>query len=81
MPIRLFVSALFLMGGLAVSGCSTSAGTIPGPEARAQGAQGQERVTICHRGRTMRVPRPAVQAHLNHGDTLGACTRRGRRGR
>jgi len=34
---------------------------------------GQDKVTICHNGKTMQVAAPAVQAHLNHGDTLGAC--------
>ena len=35
---------------------------------------GQSKVVICHKGRqTMEVPEPAVQAHLNHGDTLGPC--------
>lgn len=30
-------------------------------------------VTICHNGNTQQVNENAVQAHLNHGDTLGAC--------
>lgn len=34
---------------------------------------GQPKVTICHKGRTIHVAEPAVQAHLNHGDTLGPC--------
>jgi hypothetical protein len=34
---------------------------------------GQPKVTICHKGREISVAEPAVQAHLNHGDTLGAC--------
>ena len=29
--------------------------------------------TLCHRGQTLEVAEPAVQAHLGHGDTLGAC--------
>jgi len=36
---------------------------------------GQEKVTLCHNGKnTITVGAPAVPAHLNHGDTLGACT-------
>ncbi len=31
------------------------------------------KVEICHRGRTICIPVWAVQWHLNHGDTLGAC--------
>ena len=33
-----------------------------------------EKVTICHKGvQTAAVAAPAVSAHLQHGDTLGAC--------
>jgi len=28
---------------------------------------------VCHRGRTLTVGTPATDAHLRHGDTLGAC--------
>ena len=47
--------------------------------ARAQKAgRGQEKVLICHKPGTedqeeIRVARPAVEAHINHGDTLGEC--------
>jgi len=36
--------------------------------------KGKEKVTICHNGQTITVARPAVAAHLAHGDTEGACT-------
>jgi hypothetical protein len=43
-------------------------------------AVSQSRATICHippgnpaKARTITVGRPAVPAHLAHGDTLGAC--------
>src|SRR5262245_45630749 len=32
-----------------------------------------EKVTICHKGHTISVSKNALQAHLNHGDTLGPC--------
>jgi hypothetical protein len=35
---------------------------------------GQEKVTICHNGNTIEVSESALEAHLNHGDTQGACT-------
>src|SRR5262249_51851870 len=35
--------------------------------------KGREKVTICHKGHTIRVARPAVKAHLRHGDTVGPC--------
>jgi len=31
------------------------------------------KVTVCHNNKTICVASDAVQAHLNHGDTLGAC--------
>lgn len=33
----------------------------------------EEKVTICHKGNTIEVAESAVQAHLDHGDTLGPC--------
>ena len=37
--------------------------------------KGREKVTLCHKGRvTITVTRPAVAAHLRHGDTQGPCT-------
>ena len=35
--------------------------------------KGQDKVTICHKGKTIQVAAPAVKAHLKHGDSLGAC--------
>jgi hypothetical protein len=32
-----------------------------------------KKVVICHKGNTIEVAEPAVNAHLNHGDTIGAC--------
>ena len=37
------------------------------------GDQGQEKVTICHKGHTITVGAPALAAHKAHGDTEGAC--------
>ncbi|MDO8492280.1 MAG: hypothetical protein Q7S34_01405 [bacterium] len=34
---------------------------------------GQDKVKICHKGKTLEVAAPAVQAHVKHGDTLGQC--------
>ncbi len=39
---------------------------------------GQDKVTICHKGNTITIGAPAVDAHLrNHGDTIGACAQGG----
>ncbi len=35
--------------------------------------KGREKVTICHKGRTITVAMPSVFAHLKHGDTRNAC--------
>jgi len=32
-----------------------------------------EKITLCHKGKTIKVDESAVAAHLAHGDTLGAC--------
>ena len=32
-----------------------------------------DRVRVCHRGRTLVINENALEAHLRHGDTLGAC--------
>lgn len=33
-----------------------------------------KKVSICHKGQTLEVAEPAVEAHLGHGDTLGPCS-------
>jgi hypothetical protein len=49
------------------------------PEARGDAEEhgngaGQQKVTLCRKGKnTITVGAPAQDAHLNHGDTLGAC--------
>ncbi len=39
---------------------------------------GQDKVTICHKGDTITIGAPAVDAHVNnHGDTIGECAEGG----
>jgi hypothetical protein len=45
----------------------------PGGESEAEGGRGQEKVALCHKGKPLTVAEPAVDAHLRHGDSLGAC--------
>lgn len=33
----------------------------------------KDKVSVCHKGHTLSISRNALQAHLNHGDTLGPC--------
>jgi len=49
-----------------------------GPSAKAGGVvahsdKGQSKVTICHKGVTITIARAALDAHLAHGDRVGAC--------
>lgn len=37
------------------------------------GNPNRPKVEVCHNGRTICISENAVQAHLNHGDTLGSC--------
>jgi hypothetical protein len=52
-------------------------GEARGPEAaksRGGGSGGQDKVTLCHKDKnTLTVGAPAQEAHLRHGDILGAC--------
>ena len=37
------------------------------------GSEGQDKVTLCHKNKTLTVGAQAQAAHLRHGDSLGAC--------
>ena len=43
-----------------------------GDQSKGKG-KGQEKVTICHKGKTITVARPALKGHLKHNDTEGPC--------
>jgi hypothetical protein len=36
-------------------------------------AYGKHKIVICHKGRTLHIPLPALKGHMRHGDKLGAC--------
>lgn len=36
--------------------------------------KGRVKVTICHKGHTIKIAKPALKAHLKHGDHVGVCT-------
>ncbi len=57
------ITASLLTPVLIAAGC-VAVGPPAGPPAA---------VVICHKGKTMELPEPAVQAHLGHGDSLGPC--------
>jgi hypothetical protein len=47
--------------------------TVPETPTPDTSADGQEKVTICHKGHTITVGAPAVPSHERHGDIEGAC--------
>ena len=49
------------------------AGVVLIPGGHSDAGDPPKKVVICHKGSTLEVAEPAVQAHMNHGDTLGAC--------
>ena len=68
-------SVLLTLASLILAGAVSSALTLTSAPADAS----QDKTTICHKAgalnpKTLQVPAQAVQAHLNHGDTLGPCT-------
>jgi hypothetical protein len=82
-PLAAVVLALLIaVAVLALAGVSV-AGNGHGKGGSASSAQyqyssggkqyGKHRVTLCHKGHTIRVAPPAVKAHLKHGDKLGPC--------
>jgi hypothetical protein len=56
---------------------SEPSGETMGPEAANDGggggSGGQDKVPLCHKGKTITVGAPAQEAHLRHGDSRGAC--------
>ena len=45
----------------------------PGDEDEEREESGGEKVTVCHKGKTLSVGAPAEPAHLGHGDSSGPC--------
>jgi hypothetical protein len=56
-----------------VSGSNTSYDFQPSAAVPPAPGKGKEKVKLCHKGHTITVGKPAVKAHLKHGDHLGAC--------
>jgi hypothetical protein len=48
-------------------------GSVAFAEQEDEDGQGQQKVTLCHKGHTITVGAPAVAAHERHGDDEGAC--------
>jgi len=61
------------LAALLLLSLGATAGAKPGPPGNGKG-KGRVKVTLCHKGKTIRVAFPAVKAHLRHGDRLGPCS-------
>jgi hypothetical protein len=69
-------AAIFLAAMMAsVAALGQAASTTPSASQYAYGPGGDQykKVTICHKGKTIRVSVHALKGHLRHHDTLGAC--------
>lgn len=67
--MKLVIAAIAM---LAVAGCAVVPTHRTGMSGSAPRA-GDDSVVLCHKGKTMQLPRSAMQGHLNHGDRLGRC--------
>lgn len=75
LALSVAVTALTMLGVLGGVGFAKSSLTA------AQYQYGKDKVTICHKGKTLKVAKPSLKAHLEHGDTLGACATDKRKGK
>lgn len=65
-PLRILILALALV--------PLTAWATYSPRGGGHGKAGADKVTVCHKGKkTLVIARPALQAHLGHGDTRGPC--------
>jgi hypothetical protein len=71
------LAGALVLTALLVSPLSATAGKGRGDNGVENGkpgkGKGRVKVTLCHKGHTIRVGFPAVRAHLRHRDTLGRC--------
>ncbi|MBD0338188.1 MAG: hypothetical protein ICV67_02770 [Thermoleophilia bacterium] len=71
--VVLLAMATVVLAGLALAGN----GKGPSPAQYGYGpagkAYGKAKITICHKGKTIRVAAPAWKAHQKHGDLPHAC--------
>ena len=73
--MALIALAAVVLASLAIAGPGKGNGAAAsqyayGPAGK---AYGKTKITICHKGKTIRVAAPAWKGHQKHGDTLNAC--------
>ena len=65
---------LLLALTLAVAACAyTPDRRYGGVYGKGYAEPGQDRVLVCHKGKTMELPMPALNGHLGHCDYRGPC--------
>ena len=69
----LALAGALVLTALLVAPLAATAGHGRGEDGKPGKGKGRVKVTLCHKGHTIRVGFPAVRAHLRHGDTLGRC--------
>jgi uncharacterized membrane protein YgcG len=67
------VAALTVLSAVAVFAALGGIGLANGVISVAQYQYGHDKVTICHKGKTLTISTKAWPAHQRHGDTQGAC--------
>jgi hypothetical protein len=74
MRLSLAATIVVVMSALAGWSLTTAYGVLGGDVAVAQYYYEDNKVTICHKGKsTITVSESAVPAHQEHGDTIGPC--------
>ena len=71
--VVLIALAAVVLAGLAVAANGKGAAAAQYAYGPAGKAYGKTKITICHKGKTLRVAAPAWKGHQKHGDHLGAC--------
>jgi hypothetical protein len=71
-PLSVLPIALF---AILAGGCVTHDGRYDDRyhSGKIAGEPGQDRVLVCHKGKTMELPESALNGHMNHGDHRGPC--------
>ena len=67
------VAVVAVVAFAAIGGTGVAGGPGSGKSQYAPGYQNGQKITICHKGKTLRVALVSWKAHQAHGDTKGAC--------
>jgi hypothetical protein len=79
--LRTSIALSVAVTALAMLGALGGVGFAKGSATAAQYQYGKDKVVICHKGKTLKVAKPALKGHVKHGDALGACASDKRKGK